>query len=215
MAVAREPDEDGFVERDGVKVHFEVYGEGGPTILLLPTWTIIHKRFWKLQVPYLSRHHRVVTYDGPGNGRSDRPLDPAAYDPDRQVAHARDVLDATGTDRAVVVGLSLGALWALQLAAEHGDRVLGTVTIGASVPLTDSHPVRSSTGADPACCRSRGCPRWPGTPWSTGRSTTPSSGSSGTRTSCGSSSGCAFPSRGRPSRSRTASAGDWTRSRRC
>jgi pimeloyl-ACP methyl ester carboxylesterase/predicted glycosyltransferase len=149
MAVARQPDEDGFVERGGVKVHFEVYGEGGPTILLLPTWTIIHKRFWKLQVPYLSRHHRVVTYDGPGNGRSDRPLDPAAYDHHRQVEHARDVLDATGTDRAVVVGLSLGSLWALQLAAEHGDRVLGTVTIGASVPLTDRHPFRGSPDTDP------------------------------------------------------------------
>ena len=74
MTVAREPDEDGFVERAGVKVHYEVYGEGGPTILLLPTWTIIHKRFWKLQVPYLSRHHRVVTLRRAGQ----RPVRPAA-----------------------------------------------------------------------------------------------------------------------------------------
>ena len=148
MTRAREPDVEGFVERDGVKIHYEVYGDGGPTILLLPTWTIIHARFWKLQVPYLSRHHRVITYDGPGNGLSDRPLDPAAYDHDNQVAYALDVLDATGTDRAVVVGLSLGALWALQLAGEHGERVLGTVTIGATVPLTDPHPFRVASGTD-------------------------------------------------------------------
>jgi pimeloyl-ACP methyl ester carboxylesterase/predicted glycosyltransferase len=146
---AREADAEGYVERDGVRIHYEVYGDGGPTILLLPTWTIIHKRFWKLQVPYLSRHHRVVTFDGPGNGRSDRPLDPAAYDHDRQVARALDVLDTTETDRAVLVGLSQGVQWALQLAGEHGDRVLGTVAIGASVPLTDPFPFRVATGEDP------------------------------------------------------------------
>ncbi len=147
MTRARMADADGFVERGGVKIHYEVYGDGGPTILLLPAWTIIHKRFWKLQVPYLSRHHRVVTYDGPGNGLSDRPLDPAAYHHDRQVEYAVDVLDVTGTDAAVVVGLSRGALWALQLAAEHADRVQGTVAIGSSLPLTDPHPFRVATGA--------------------------------------------------------------------
>jgi pimeloyl-ACP methyl ester carboxylesterase len=72
---AREPDTEGFVDRDGVKLPFEVFGDGEPTLLLLPTWTIIHARFWKAQVPYLARHFRVVTYDGPGNGGSDRPLD--------------------------------------------------------------------------------------------------------------------------------------------
>ena len=76
---AREPDAEGYVDRDGVKLHYEVFGDGEPTLLLMPTWTIVHARFWKAQVPYLARHFRVVTYDGPGNGRSDRPLDPAPY----------------------------------------------------------------------------------------------------------------------------------------
>ena len=76
----REPDADGFVDRDGVKLHYEVFGDGEPSLLLLPTWTIVPARFWKAQVPYLARHFRVVTYDGPGNGRSDRPLDSAAYE---------------------------------------------------------------------------------------------------------------------------------------
>lgn len=91
----------------------------------------------------------MVSYDGPGNGLSDRPLDPAAYDRDRQVRYAVDVLDVTGTDRAVTVGLSLGGCWALQLAAEHGDRVLGSVLIGASVPITDGHPACVSDGTAP------------------------------------------------------------------
>ena len=67
------PDADGYVERDGVRTFYEVYGQGEPTVLLLPTWSIVHSRFWKMQVPYLARHHRVVVFDGRGNGKSDRP----------------------------------------------------------------------------------------------------------------------------------------------
>ena len=46
---------------------------GPTTVLLLPAWAIVHSRMWKLQVPYLARHFRVITYDPRGNGRSDRP----------------------------------------------------------------------------------------------------------------------------------------------
>ena len=143
------PDSEGYVENDGVKIHYEVTGSDGPTILLLPTWTIVHKRFWKAQVPYLSRHFRIVSYDGPGNGRSDRPHDAMAYDFDVQVRHAVAVLDATGTEKAVVVGLSQGSAWALQLAAEHGARVLGAILISSSLAITDGHPMRLAEG-DPA-----------------------------------------------------------------
>jgi pimeloyl-ACP methyl ester carboxylesterase/predicted glycosyltransferase len=132
---ARTPDHDGFVESAGVKIHYEVYGDGGPTILLMPTWTLVHKRLWKAQVPYLARHFRVVIYDGPGNGRSDRPVTPEPYGQAEQVGYALAVLDATGTDRAVVVGLSRAANWALQLAADHAERVLGTIVIGPALNL--------------------------------------------------------------------------------
>jgi hypothetical protein len=47
------PIRDGYIEREGVKVHYEVYGAGEPTILLLPTWSIMHSRHWKMQIPYL------------------------------------------------------------------------------------------------------------------------------------------------------------------
>ena len=76
---ARYPDIEGHVERDGVNVFYEVYGEGRPTILLLPTWSIIHSRCWKGQIPYLARHFRVVTFDGRANGKSDRPPEAEAY----------------------------------------------------------------------------------------------------------------------------------------
>ncbi len=47
--------------------------QGEQTLLLLPPWAIVHSRFWKLQVPYLARHFRVITFDPRGNGASDRP----------------------------------------------------------------------------------------------------------------------------------------------
>jgi hypothetical protein len=59
---ARLPDADGFVERDGVRVFYEVFGDGDPTILLMPAWSITHSRIWKMQVPFLARHYRAITY---------------------------------------------------------------------------------------------------------------------------------------------------------
>ena len=84
-----------------MRIFYEVYGHGEPTILLLPTWSIIHSRGWKAQVPYLARHARVVVFDGRGNGRSDRPQEPAAYHETEFAADALAVLDATETERAV------------------------------------------------------------------------------------------------------------------
>jgi len=127
---ARYPDESGYVERDGVRVYYEVYGSGDPTILLLPTWSVIHSRHWKMQIPYLARHCRVVTYDPRGNGRSDRPQDPAAYGEREFAADGLAVMDATETKSAVLVGFSMGGQRGLLLAAEHPDRIDGAVFIG-------------------------------------------------------------------------------------
>jgi pimeloyl-ACP methyl ester carboxylesterase len=140
---ARYPDEEGYVERDGVRVFWERYGGGTPTLLLLPAWSIVHSRLWKAQIPYLSRHHMVVTFDGRGNGRSDRPPTAEAYDDAEYVADATAVLDATGTDRAVLVGLSRGARWAVELAADRPERVLGAVLIDPAIAfVAPPHPRR-------------------------------------------------------------------------
>ncbi len=140
---ARYPDRDGYIERGGVKVFFEVYGTGAPTVLLLPTWSIVHSRRWKGQIPYMARHFRVVTFDGRGNGRSDRPTTPEAYADTEIVADALAVLDATDTERAVVAGMSMGAGYALRLASEHSGRVLGAVFIGPSLGLAEAMPGRT------------------------------------------------------------------------
>jgi pimeloyl-ACP methyl ester carboxylesterase/predicted glycosyltransferase len=137
---ARYPDEEGFVERDGVRSFYEVYGEGEPTVLLMPTWSIVHSRHWKMQIPYLARHCRVVTFDGRGNGRSDRPSDPDAYREEEYVADAVAVMDATSTDRAALVSLSRGAERSLLLAADHPDRVERMVFIAPALPLPPATP---------------------------------------------------------------------------
>jgi pimeloyl-ACP methyl ester carboxylesterase/predicted glycosyltransferase len=132
---ACQPSRDGYVERDGVKLHYEVYGAGEPTVFLLPTWSIMHSRHWKMQIPYLARHCRVLTFDGRGNGRSDRPTEPEAYRSAEFTADALAVMDATGTQRAVLVAMSLGATWALELGALHPERVAGIVFIAPGLPL--------------------------------------------------------------------------------
>jgi pimeloyl-ACP methyl ester carboxylesterase/predicted glycosyltransferase len=131
---ARYPDESGYVERDGVNLYYEVYGSGEPTVLLLPTWSIIHSRHWKMQIPYLARHCRVVTFDGRGNGRSDRPRESRSYDEREFAADAIAVLDETNTERAVIVGFSMGGQRGILLAAEHPKRITGAVFIGPSFP---------------------------------------------------------------------------------
>jgi hypothetical protein len=50
---ARYPEQEGFVERNGVRIFYEVFGTGDPTVLLLPAWSILHSLLWKAQVPYL------------------------------------------------------------------------------------------------------------------------------------------------------------------
>ena len=111
---------------------YEIYGTGEPTVLLLPTWSLVHSRHWKMQIPYLARHCRVVAFDGRGNGCSARPTDAAAYGVREFAADTLAVMDATETGRAVIIGFSLGWARGLLLAAEHPERVEGAVFIGPS-----------------------------------------------------------------------------------
>jgi pimeloyl-ACP methyl ester carboxylesterase len=132
------------VSRAGVELGYEAFGAGETTVLLLPTWTIIHSRFWKMQVPYLARYYRVITYDGPGNGLTARVTDPSRYAAASYAEDAIAVLDACGVERAVVVGLSMGGQYGVRLASSHPNRVAGLVLIGPALPLTPPRPDRAS-----------------------------------------------------------------------
>jgi pimeloyl-ACP methyl ester carboxylesterase/predicted glycosyltransferase len=131
---AMEPDVEALVERNGVKIAYEVYGSGERTVLLAPYWPIVPARAWKMQIPYLARHFRVVAVDARAQGRSDRPADPAAF---RDLEYADDivaVLDAVGAARAVVVGHCSGAWWSTLAASRHPGRVAGIVAISPNPP---------------------------------------------------------------------------------
>jgi len=143
---AKLPDKNGFVERDGVNLYYEVYGDGPDTMLFIPPWSIVHSRIYKAQLPYLSERFRCVAYDGRGNGKSDRPPDVAAYSLDEYVADALAVMDATEAGQAILVGLSFGGFLACVLAAHYPKRVraavlAGTVaSVGANYPYLNPKP---------------------------------------------------------------------------
>jgi pimeloyl-ACP methyl ester carboxylesterase len=133
---ARLPDQAGFIERDGVKIGWEAFGDGERTLLFLPPWTMIHSRCWKAQVPYFARRVRAVTFDARGNGRSDRVQDPALHDVREVARDAVAVLDTLGVERAGVVGLSLGAQYALRLWELAPERIEKIALIAPFLDLT-------------------------------------------------------------------------------
>ncbi len=139
---ARLPDREGVAVRDGVPLAWASYGSAATTVVLMPAWSIVNSRIWKAQVAYLARHFRVVTFDGRGSGRSGRPLDAAAYTDEQYAADTVAVLDDAGVDRAVLVGLSCGASWAIRVAAGHPGRVQGIVAIGAACGFPIAQPER-------------------------------------------------------------------------
>jgi pimeloyl-ACP methyl ester carboxylesterase/predicted glycosyltransferase len=147
---ARLPDVTGLAERDGVRLAYAVYGDaprdGRPTLVLLPTWQIITSRCWKAQIGYLARYFRVVTFDARGSGGSDRPEGAAAYADAECAADVFTVMDATGTDQAVLVALSCGVTWAVTAASQQPERVLGIFGIGPSCGFGITHPDREAFG---------------------------------------------------------------------
>ena len=149
---ARYPDTEGFIERDGVKVGYEVFGQGEPALVFGPMDAIVHSRVWKAQVPYLARTFRVVTIDPRGNGRSDRPRSPQAYADTEFVEDTIAVMDAVGVGQAVLIGECISAWRALLTATLHPGRVLGVVTVGLSAPfLTPPLPWRAEYDFEQVC----------------------------------------------------------------
>lgn len=135
-----EANEEGYAERDGVRVHYQVFGEGERAVLLLPTWSIVHSDFWRNQVPHLARGHAVVAFDGRGNGASDRPAEASAYAEHGFAEDALAVLDKIGIEEAAIVSVSQGGCWGLVLAAEHPERISAAVFIAPDLPFGPGHP---------------------------------------------------------------------------
>lgn len=139
---ARDPDHEGYVERDGVRLWHEVHGDGGTTILLFPGWAL-PLRSWKMQIAYLSRHFRVIAFDPRGTGRSDRPVGASAYALAEHVGDALAVMDAVGARSVVALAKSRGAQTALTLAVDHSERIDALVFAAPMIPLSPWPPLDS------------------------------------------------------------------------
>lgn len=142
MPIRRDAISEGFVDSAGAQLHYQVFGTGPETVLLLPTWSIVHSDFWRDQVAHLARARRVVAFDGRGNGRSDRPAAASAYAERLFAQDALAVLDAVGVEHAVAASVSQGGCWGLVLAAEHPDRISASVFVAPDLPFGPSHPAQ-------------------------------------------------------------------------
>lgn len=109
------------LDRDGVKIHYEVHGRG-PTILLSHGYSST-SRMWDGQVEVLKDRYQVVVWDFRGHGESDYPTDGAQYSEALTVGDMLTLLDKVGARKAIVAGLSLGGYMSLAFHASHPDRV--------------------------------------------------------------------------------------------
>jgi len=119
----------------------ELVGEGPPLILL--HGLAGSARWWRHNVPALSRRFRVAAIDLPGFGASHRD---ARLVLDETAGQLVAVMDRLGFERAHVVGHSMGGLVAGGLAADHPDRVDRLVLVDAGFLSLDPSWLRRVTG---------------------------------------------------------------------
>jgi pimeloyl-ACP methyl ester carboxylesterase len=115
------------IDRNGVKIHYEVHGDGPP--LLLTHGYSSTSAMWQGQIEALSKHHRLVLWDMRGHGQSDYPEDPSAYSGALTVGDMAALLDQVGAARAIVGGLSLGGYMSLAFYRAHPERVSALLII--------------------------------------------------------------------------------------
>lgn len=109
------------LDRNGVKIHYEVHGSG-PTILLSHGYSSTG-RMWDDQIAALRDRYQIVVWDFRGHGESDYPADPGLYSEALTVGDMLALLDLVGAKKAIIAGLSLGGYMSLAFNASHPDRV--------------------------------------------------------------------------------------------
>jgi pimeloyl-ACP methyl ester carboxylesterase len=115
------------IDRSGVKIHYEVHGDG-PVLILTHGYSST-SAMWQGQIAALSKQHKLVLWDMRGHGQSDYPEDPAAYSEALTVGDIAALLDAVGAKTAIVGGLSLGGYMSLAFYRAHPERVSALLII--------------------------------------------------------------------------------------
>jgi pimeloyl-ACP methyl ester carboxylesterase len=114
-----------YLDVNDTRLHYEDAGDG-PALLFLHGWGT-SGRVWQSCLPDLVRDHRVVTLDGRGCGRSDRPATGNTIAGNTSDVAA--VIEALELGRTIVVGSSLGAVFATELALARPELVAGVVAV--------------------------------------------------------------------------------------
>lgn len=120
----------------GVRVAYIEQGEReGPAVVMLHGYTDSHRSFDLIR-PRLPESLRVIAMTARGHGRSDKNV--ADFSLSAMAADAAALLNALNIERAIIVGHSMGAAMALQLAADFPERVAGLALIGAFAGFRDN-----------------------------------------------------------------------------
>jgi len=109
----------GQADVNGISLHYAVYGQGSPVILL--HGGLANLDYWGHQIEVLKPRHMVIAMDSRGHGRSTRDARPYGYD-----LMADDVvglMDVLKLPKADIIGWSDGAILGLDLAIRHSNRV--------------------------------------------------------------------------------------------
>ncbi|MGE0260436.1 MAG: alpha/beta fold hydrolase [Alphaproteobacteria bacterium] len=128
-AERRNPPQGRFVTADGVRLHYLDRGSGPDIAVLHGLGSLTTEMMASGIVDSLAADHRVIVFDRPGFGYSERPRG-RIWTPAAQAALLRQALDKLGVGRPVIVGHSWGALVALEMALRDPDRIAGLVLLG-------------------------------------------------------------------------------------
>jgi pimeloyl-ACP methyl ester carboxylesterase len=145
LAEADRPFVDDFIAIDGMRLHYFERGSGTPVVLLHGNGSMIGDFLSSGITERIALRHRVVAFDRPGFGYSERPRG-RRWGPTEQARLLLGAFARLSIERPIVVGHSWGALVALALALEGTDKVAGLVLLSGYY-----YPVpRASSAALPA-----------------------------------------------------------------
>jgi pimeloyl-ACP methyl ester carboxylesterase len=138
-----------FVTINGIRIHYLDRGEGPPVVLLHGNLVTAEDFELSGVLNLVAKRHRVVAFDRPGFGYSERPRG-SAWTAAAQADLMRDAFAALGLERPIVLGHSWGAVVALALATNHVDAVSGLVLLsGYYHPTLRADVLLSLPGAIP------------------------------------------------------------------
>jgi pimeloyl-ACP methyl ester carboxylesterase len=117
-----------FIEVDGVRLHYLERGAGRPVVLLHGAGSMLED-FVVSILDRLAERYRVIAFDRPGYGHSERPND-RVWTPLRQAKLLHAALARLGVEEPIVLGHSFGALVALAYGLAYPRETAGLVLVG-------------------------------------------------------------------------------------